>query len=179
MGKGSEPTGLKDGIPMSSEHMRRCSPSLTIRGVHIRTTARHNFPPAKVAIIKKTNNSKCWWQYGKIRIPIYCCGVAAALENNLEVPQNSKHRVTMLLQKPWQQKETGSTPRCGIAGFIQHQWRLRGVASRVCSTRSLFWVAFIQYRLPSLVPPPPTPPPSPSRWCSCLRSWVSKITKTG
>ena len=48
------------------------------------------------------------------------------------------------------------------------------------SPRSVFWVAFIQYRLPSLVFPEQAarPSPFPSRQCSCLRSWVNKMTKT-
>ena len=50
------------------------------------------------------------------------------------------------------------------------------------STRPLFWVAFIQYRLLGLVFPPckqpgPGPTPSPGRQSTCLRSWVNKITK--
>ena len=48
------------------------------------------------------------------------------------------------------------------------------------STRPLFWVTFIQYRLPGLkISPHKQPqhhPPFPEQ-SSCLRSWASRITK--
>ena len=54
--------------------------------------------------------------------------------------------------------------RCGIARFIQHWCRPRGIAARL-STRSLFWAGFMQHRLPGLKvfpcggsPSPPLPP---------------------
>ena len=33
---------------------------------------RYHFTATKMAIHKKTNNSKCWWQYGEIGMHIHC-----------------------------------------------------------------------------------------------------------
>ena len=85
-----------------------------------------------------------------------------------------------VLQKWWQQKETSGPQRCGRARFIQHSCGLRGGSPQSLSTRSLFWAAFLQYRFPCLdffCPSSRPPSLSRSRQCSCLRSWVNKVTK--
>jgi hypothetical protein len=40
--------------------MKKCSTSLTIKKMHIKTLLRFHCTPVRVAIIKKTNNSTCW-----------------------------------------------------------------------------------------------------------------------
>lgn len=39
---------------MSNKHMEKGLKSLVARGMQIKTTKRYDFPPTKVAIIKKT-----------------------------------------------------------------------------------------------------------------------------
>jgi hypothetical protein len=57
---------------MAEKHLKKCSASLVIREIQIKTTLRFYLIPARMAEIKSSSDSRCWRGCGKRRALLHC-----------------------------------------------------------------------------------------------------------
>jgi hypothetical protein len=53
-------------------HEKKCSSSLAVKGMPIKTTLRFYLTLVRIAIIKNTINNNCWWDAGEKGTLVHC-----------------------------------------------------------------------------------------------------------
>uniref|UniRef100_A0A4X2LJP1 Reverse transcriptase domain-containing protein n=1 Tax=Vombatus ursinus TaxID=29139 RepID=A0A4X2LJP1_VOMUR len=136
---------LDEEIKAIYSHMKKCSKSILIREMQIKTTLRYHIIPIRMANMTKQENDKCWRRCGKIGTLMHCWWSCEMILPFWSAIWNYVQRTTkmcipfdpavaLLGLYPKEITQTGKGPTCTkifIAALfvVAKNWKLRGCLS--------------------------------------------------
>ena len=83
---------------MPEKYLKKCSISIIIREIQVKTILRFHLIPVRMAKVKNSGDSRCWQGCGERGTLLYCWWDldtgTTTLEISLAVPQKIEHNIT-------------------------------------------------------------------------------------
>ena len=93
MGRRLKQVFLQRRNMMANMHLKRCSVSLSIKEMQIKTKMGYHLTPLRMAVINKSTNTKCWRGCGEKGTLLHCWWKLPW--KIVRRPQKTKNRVTI------------------------------------------------------------------------------------